>query len=308
MLVRRARPHILSELRLELFIYRILLLVPFEIQSDHHLASTWRIRLYMCSMLLVYVTLRVSYCLQFERNDETFQYFLSNGKVWMLVYMFNFVFSTLSFGCIILNGLFTSTHQIKFFQEFHNFDAILFADFGISIIRSRTRKVNSLALFLGFAYFIGYFLSSWAHPNTSIMNSFQLFSYFITEYFDNILNLLSALYYINCTQLCRERLVAVNKLLQNYCNFSNEQMDIVLQLYVRICIQISLINRFMGIVVLIKITHDFTLGSTIVYAICSSLYSAEIFKELFDLILWLGQTIIGTLLITLIANMLITEV
>lgn len=222
-------------------------------------------------------------------NKKPF-YFYFNGKVWLLVCLFDFAFSTLLFCCIVLNGLFTSTQQIEFFQELHRFGATLFAAFGIPITRSRTRQANRLALILGFIYFIGYFLSSWTRPNTTVMSNLQLFSYFLTDYFDSITNLLSALFYVNCAQLCRERMSVIRKLLRNYCQFRTVQIKTVLQLYVQICSQILLINRFMGVVVILKITHDFTLGSSIVYSICSSLYSAEILKELFDLILWFCQT------------------
>lgn len=303
-----AARHILSDLRLELFIYRMLLLSPFQISRNHQLSTTWKLRLYMCSMLLFYITLRVTYCLQFENDNATFELLYYNGKLWMMVYLFDFLFSSLSFVGIVWNALTTSADQIEFFQELQHINAILLEAFGVSIKRSRIRTANNCLLVACIVYFIGYFLHSWTKLGATIMTPYQHFAYFFTYYLDNIISGLIALYYVACTQLCRELIAIIRKLLLNYCNFSTGQMEMVLQLYVRILNQISLISRFMGFVVLLKVAHDFTLGSSIVYLIFSSLSGDTIFQNFIRSIKWFSHTVIGTILIIMSAEMLLTEV
>lgn len=303
-----AQRHILSELRLELLIYRILLIAPFEILRNQQLATTWKIRLYMCSMLLVYITLRVTYSVQFEDNDTTNEYLYNNGKLWMIVYLFDYIFSTLSFGGLVLNGLFTTTYQIEFFKELQHFDAILNAAFGVPIKRSRIRTANQWALVVGLAYFIGYFFKVLTKFGTTILTPYQHFAYYFTFYLDNILGLITALYFVTCTQLCAERLQCVRKLLRNYSNFSTKKLGIVLELYVRIRSQLFLINRFMGFLIILKISHDFSLGSSIVYMIFCSLKGDKVFNEFVTSIKWFCETVIGTILMILAAEMLLAEV
>lgn len=306
MTVRPAQPNILTDLGLELLIYRILLQSPFEIQKDQQLVTTWRLRLYMCLMLLVYSALRVSFYWQFENNDAI-EYFSNNGKLYMFADMFDQMFSALSIGAIFLNGFITNTQQIEFFQELHHFDLMLFNAFDIPIKRSRTRAAMSFALIFGLVYYFGYCISSVTGINTTtLLSNYQYIANTFTLYFANILSFLTAFYYCNCTQLCRERLSITRKLLRNPSNFSIEQMNTVLQLYVGIRSQILLINKFMGVVVLLKIAHDFALASFIVYLMCSSLYRVK--DHILDLLLWLGEAVIGPLLMTLTANMLMTEV
>lgn len=64
----------------------------------------------------------------------------------------------------------------------------------------------------------------------------------------------------------------------------------------------------MGVLVLLKIARDFTLSSSLVYLMCSSLCAAEGIVENLELLVWLFETIIGTILITVTAEMLMTEV
>lgn len=303
--VRQAQRHILSDLKLELFIYRIFLLSPFEIQQNQKLATAWRVKLYICSALVVYVTLRISFFLLFQGNDKILEYFSTNGKMFMYVAIFDLTFSSLFFVAIVLNGLITNTHQIKFYEDLHLFDEIILATISNPITRSRSRTANTCALIVALVYYIAYFCSSLIYIDTPILTPFQHFALLSTIYIDNILSLLTALYYVNCIQLCRERLEVIRKLLRNHSNFRTEQMHTVLQLYIRIRSQILLINRFMGFMVLLKITHDFTLCSSIMYLICSSLYRAE---YIFQIILWFGETIVGTLLMALTAELLMTEV
>lgn len=305
MSVRRAQRHILSDLKLELIIYRIFLLSPFEITQNHQLAKTWRTKLYMCSMLLVYAALRISFSLQFPGNNGTLQYFSTNGRMIMFVDLFDFTFSSVSFVATILNGLITSSQQIEFFEELHYFDKMLFTAFGIPTRRSRSRTAHSCTLFLGLVYLLGYFVSSLRNIFNTMLTPYQCLAYYFTFYLDAIVSLLTALYYVNCTQLCRERLAIIRIVLRNYRNLSTEQMDTVLEQYNRIRRQILLINRFMGFVLLLKIAHDFTLGSSIVYVMCSSLYRAE---NIFEIIFWFVGTVIGTLLMIMGAEMLMTEV
>lgn len=306
MSVSWAQKHIFSDLKLELFIFRIYLLSPFEIIKHQRLANTWRVKMYMFVMVILYIVLRLSFYVQFQDSDAILRYFLIYGKFWMIVYSFDIMFSLVSFFGVVLNGVITSNSQIEFFQELHHFDVMLFDFVGIPIRRSRTRTANSCALIVGLLYFLGYFISG-VIDDATFLAPYQVFAFHFTNFIDRTLNLLIALLYVNCTQLCRERLASVRKLLQNCSNFNTEQMDTVLQLYVRIRSQILLINRFMGFMI-IKIAHDFTLGSSIVFFICSSLYSANANGDIFDITVWFLETVIGTLLMILAAECFMTEV
>lgn len=128
--------------------------------------------------------------------------------------------------------------------------------------------VNRWALIANIAYLIGDFTYSWFYFSRTILSTYLNFALLCTYYFSNILNSASALHYVNCTQLCRERLKILRKILRNFRNYPTERLDVVLHLYIRISNQIFLINRFMGFVVLLKLTHDLTLGTSIAYKMC----------------------------------------
>lgn len=133
---------------------------------------------------------------------------------------------------------------------------------------------------------------------TTILSPYQHFAYFFTYYIGNIISLSSAILFINCVQLCRERLGIVKKLLCHQDLCSTESLETILKLYIRIRNQILLINSF--IVVLLKVAHDFTLGSSIMYLLCTS--------GILNFAWSFSQTVIGTLLMAIIAEMLTTEV
>lgn len=300
--VGRAQLNILTDLSLELLVYRILLLSPFEILRNQQLATTWRVKLYVCTVFLVYVALRVFFCISLGPGNKLLQFFSYNGQIWMLVELFDFVFTVLSFGGIVMNGLVTSEHQIKFYQNLHEFDNKLAADFKVFIRRSRSRTLNRWTLIASLFYCIVDFFNSWIGYGP-IMSSILKFSFLFPYYISNLLAFVSALQFVNCAQLCRERLAIVVKLLR--CNGRTERLDKILHLYACIRKQIFRINKFMGFVVLLKLGHDFTMGTSIMFMICT--YDNEI-TDLLHLIWWFGHTVIGTLLITLVAGILLAEV
>lgn len=303
--IRQTKPHILTELRLDLFFYRILLLSPFEILPIQQLSSTWRIKLYVCTVLIVFASLRIYFVMCLAESAEIFDLFLFNGQLWMLCDLFDFAFVSLSFCGIVINALVTTNHQIKFYENLNDFNVKLIADFGISIQRSRTQTVNRWVLMASLAYFSGDFIYFWMHFKNTILTNYQNFALLFPFYLTNILTFATALQYVDCTQLLRERLQVIRKILGNYRTFRCERLDKVLLLYTRITNQTCLINRFMGFVVLLKLTHDFTLGTSVVYIMCSKMIG---FKYFFYLMWWFSITIIGTLLMTLVAHKLMAEV
>lgn len=152
MSLNQKQPNILFDIRLELLIYRIVLLSPFEFLRNKQLYTTWKIKLYMYTLLVLYTSLRVSFCLLFADGDATVKFFVYHGLVWMFVYFFDYVFSAVSVYGIALNGIITNIHQIEFFQQLHNFDVMLIANFGIPIKRSPTRSLSSCALIASLVY------------------------------------------------------------------------------------------------------------------------------------------------------------
>lgn len=305
MSVHPEKPHIFTDLKKDLFIYRILLLSPFEILRNQQLAITWRVKVYVYTVLLVFAMFRMHFIILLCQNDEIVPLFLFNGQLWILVDLFDFVFAALSFGGIVINALVTKNYQMDFYEKLYDFDVKLKAVFGISIDRSRTRDVYRFALIASLAYFAANSICGLINFSDSILTTYQNFALFSTYYLSNILTFASALQYVNCTQLCRERLQFVRKILRNFRNCPSEHLDKVLELYTRISNQVILINRFMGFVVLIKVTHDFTLGTSVVYILCSADYE---FMDVLNFVWWFSLTVIGTLLINLEADMLMTEV
>lgn len=255
-------------------------------------------------MLSVYAIFRIYFFILLGQCDEVLQLFLFSGELWMLVDFFDIVFVALSFGGVVINALVTKTHQIVFYENLHDFDVKLNADFEISVRRSRTRTVNRWALITSLAYFAADFIYSVIYFST-ILTNFQNFTLMFTYYLSNILNFASALQYVNCTQLCRERLNIVRKILRNFRNVRTGRLRKALNLYTRISNQMILINRFMGFVVLLKVTRDLTLGTSVLYIMCTT--NIE-FMDVLNFILWFSLTLIGTLLINLIADMFMTEV
>lgn len=304
--VHQEQLHILSDMRIELLIYRILLLAPFEIIGNQKIVTTWRVKIYMYTILFIVATLRLYLFILLALNQNTLQQlFLFNGELWMYVELFSFVISALLFVCIVTSGLLTSKHQIKFYQDLYDFDVKLNVDFGITVIRSRMRTINEWVLFVSLTYNVGDFIYAWINFVPTALNFYQKFAYFCTCYFSNIIGFISALQFVKCAQLCRERIAIIRKLIHD--KYHTERIENVLNLYAHIRSQILLINKFMGFVVLSKLVHDFTMGTSILYMLFSSSYDDGI-MEFWQLLWWLSHTIIGTLLITLFTEMLMTDV
>lgn len=304
--VSQEQPQILSDLSLELFIYRILLLSPFEIRRKHEIVTTWRVKLYMYTFLIAYVTLRLFICIILVENKEILdQLFLFNGKLWMLIEIFDFAISAFLFGGIVTSGLITNNHQVKFYQDLHDFDVKLIADFGVSISRSRVRRINKWALIVSLVYNVGDIINVWISFIPTILTMFEKFAYFFTYYISNIVGFITALQFVLCTQLCRERIAIIRQLLRNKNH--SERLDNVLNLLLRIRNQIFLINKFMGFVLLIKLAHDFTLGTSILYMLFSSSYDEGI-SEFYHILWWFCETISGSLVMTLLTEMLLKDV
>lgn len=306
MSVRQTKPNILTDLSLELLIYRIVLLSPFEILHNQKLAITWRVRLYVYTALLVYAANRVFFCIRMVQINQFLEFFTITGPLWRYVELFDYVFTAVSFAGILTNGLVTSNHQIQFYQELHDFDTQLSADFKISVCRSRTRAINRWVLFANLVYSCGdfYYQYSWLSYSYILAPSLKL-TFLFTFYVSDILVFVSAVQFISCTQLCRERLEIVVKLLRSYCsNDPSERLGKILLLYARICSQIVRINKFMGFVVLLKLGHDFTMGTTLLFMMCA--YDNGI-TTTFS-ISWFVHTLLGTILMTLLSGILIKEV
>lgn len=305
MSVHQKQPQILSDMFLELIIFRILLLSPFKILRNQQIVTTWQLKFYMFTFLFAYVTLRLYLCVLLVIKENFLQQlFLYNGKLWMYVELFSFAISALLFVCIIMNGLLTIKHQIKFYQDLNDFDIKLKENFDISIDRSRTRAINRWALIVSLTCNVGDIFYVWITFVPAISLD-EKFTYFFTCYFSNTIGFILALQFVKCTQLCRERLAIIRKLLQSKYHF--ERIDNILNLYAHIRSLIFLINKFMGFVVLIKLAHDFTMGTSIMYLMFSYSYDDGI-AELLQLISWFGQSITGTLLMTLLTEMLLTDV
>lgn len=300
------QPHILSDLSLELFLYRLLLLSPFEIHRNEQIVTTWRVKFYMLTFLFAYATLRLHLCILLAIKENFLQQlFLFNGQIWMYVELFGFAVSSLLFVCIVTNGLLKISHQIKFYQNLNDFDIKLNADFGVSIRRSRTRALNRWALIVSLICNVGDFIYTWITIESELFTIYEKSAYFFTYYSSNIIGFVSALQFLKCTQLCRERIAVIRELLRKNCH--TERIDNVLNLYAHIRSQIFLINKFMGFIVLIKLVHVFTLGTSIMYLIFTFSYDDGI-TEFLQLLWWFSYTIIGTLVMTLLTEMLLTDV
>lgn len=275
----------------------------FEILHNQKLATTWRVRFYVYTALLVYAAFRVFFCFLMDQNDQFLEFFSITGPIWMYIELFDYVYTAISFAGILTNGLMTSNHQIQFYEELHDFDKQLAADFKIFVRRSRTRAINQWVLLANLVYCCGdfYYQYSWLSYAYTLA---PIFLFLFTYYVSNILAFGSALQLISCTQLCRERLAIVLKLLRSYSNDSTQRLGKILHLYARICSQIVRINKFMGFVVLLKLFHDFTIGTSLLFMMCA--YDNGI--TFTYSISWFVHTLLGTILMTLLSGILMQEV
>lgn len=304
--IHQKQPHILSDLSFELLVYRLLLLSPFEVLRNQQIVSTWRVKLYMFTFFLVYALLRVYLCIILVSNDKIFQTVFSyDGQIWKVVQILIFGLVALLFVGIVMNAVLMNKHQIKFYADLHDFDFKLSADFGVSIGRSRMRAINRWSLIVNLCYNFFDSIYYWNTHVPPILTFSQRFAYFVIYYFSNIIGFVSVLQFVNCTQLCRERMEIIKKLLRNKSH--TVRIGIVLHLYARIRGQIVLINKFMGFVVLIKLIHDFTVGTSILYMMFVSSYDDGI-TEFCEMLWWFSHNIIGAALMTFLSEMLTSDV
>lgn len=307
--------HVFAMYSVEFLIYRIHLLSPFQmLPNSQQLSTTIQMKLYMGTMLVSYMLLRILLYIMIENNVQSRQFFLKSGNLWFSIIIFNFTFETFLFACIVLNSLWTSAYQIKFLQILNQFDVILFDVFNVPIncFQKRVRWVRWILLLCLVDFAIGTYNSAGNGVLQNIFDSFEQFAYISTAHLDKSLTVLVAMQFIHCTEMCRERFVMLKELLR--CDIvsitlKKSHLEAILRLYRQICKLIIMINNFMGFVLLIKIIHDFSLGTSIAYLyLTTNDWGDGKGISLINVLREILLTIAGTFLMSLFADFLMTEV
>lgn len=301
--------HVYVMLHLEFLIYRIHLLSPFQMLPNIQFSCTIQIKVYMCTMFVSYMTLRILFMI--ENNAQSLQYFLKSGNLWFSILTFDFIFETFSFACIVFNSLWTRAYQIKFFQILNQFDVILFDVFNVpkKCFQKHVRIARWILMLCLLHFAVSIYNTAINGILQNVFNSFQQFAYIFTSYFDYSLSVLVAILFIHCTEMCRERLVMIKQVLRSRIILTTSHLEAIFQLYSRICILIVMINNFMGFVILLKMFHDLSLGTSVAYLYLTTtdwgddqgISSINFFKQFL-------LTIAGTFLMSLFADFLMTEV
>lgn len=306
--------HVFNMLSLELLIYRIHLLSPFKMLQNGQLSTTIQIKVYMCILFISYILLRISLYLMIKSNDQSRQFFLSSGNLWFSIIIFDYAYETFSFVCIVLNSLWTSAYQIKFFQILNEFDVILFDVFNVPIncFKKRARWARWVLIFGVVHCTVSAYKSVENGYLDSVFNPLQQFAYVSTAHLDYSLSVLVAIMFIHCTEMCRERVIMLKEVFRSHIisvTLTTSYLEAILQLYRRICMLIVMLNNFMGFVVLLKIGHDFSLGTSIAFLYLTTndwgdgqgISSSKVLRQFV-------LTIAGTLMMAVFADFLKTEV
>lgn len=298
---------IVAAFRTQIYIQRIFLLSPLKFNSNGDLSTGWRQIIYTYCVLLMFGALSIFLTLVTDTNSE---YFTANGFVWLIFGLSDFFLAKIAFVVIVIIAERRKNQQISFFHSLAQLDSILQKEFNIIINYVIYRRVNLIA-----AGFIIIFLGGSAFDigkrliRIGIYTDYEAPAMVITIFIELCAFAFIVMIYINGVMLIGDKFTIIKNVMLSKQVHDEEKLKKLIYVYIELFKVITIWNDYIGWIMMIRLTHDFTASTTVSYVLFSTIIdNSGAGSNMFNILALLSQNVIRIVLVTVFAEHARTKV
>lgn len=298
---------IIAAYRTQIYFHRIFLLCPLRFNNNGDLSNGWLQIVYTYCVLFIFVTFTILLTLA---TDLTSDYYTANGRVWLIFGLTEFFLSKIAFVVIVIIAERKKHQQVSFFNSIAQLDRLLQKEFNISTNYAIYRRVNLCAIFIIICYFgastfdIGRRLFSFGNFRGIKLPAMALPLLLELCVFAMIVTI-----YINGVMLIGDKFSIVKKLMQSKYVQNTDKLHKLMYVYIELFKVITIWNDYIGWIMMMRLTHDFTASTTVSYLLFATLMdNSGTSSNIFNITVLLSQNVIRIVLVTVFAEHAITKV
>lgn len=244
--------------------------------------------------------------------------FFQKSYLWAVIGGFEVLFNNAGLIVLLVLCEFKKNQQLSFLNQIFDIDEVIKKDFQIEISYQSLYFKNVAAVLLCLLYYSGltifvlYFLYGYG------LTSFGVYIFAFLYLYEQICSGTMSLSYINYVLLIRERFKILKNIQIQLTDQSparkQSSLLVISKLFLTykdLCSLIELVNDNYGIVLIVRIAHDFTLTTSQVYLIIWVFIDSNVTNKI-ELVtcvtLWMIQNIVKICLTTLSAELAVKEV
>lgn len=244
--------------------------------------------------------------------------FFQRSYLWAVIGGFEILFNNFGFVVLMILSEFKKNQQLSFLNRIYDVDVVMAKEFQSEMMYKNLYFKNILAVLLCLIYYEGLTVFVLLFLHGYGLTSLGLYTFAFLYQYEQICSGTMSLTYINYVLLIRERfriLKNVQIQLTNEFSIGNKsnlfKTSKLFLTYKDLCSLIELINDNYGIMLIIRIAHDFTLTTSQVYLISWIFMDSQVSNKIELVVcitLWMIQNIVKIGLTTLSAELTVKEV
>lgn len=295
-----------------MILQRVYCISPFQ-RVGNRLKPSLISSIYGLASIVLYYILMV-YSAYLITKSENILPFFRKSYLWAVIGGFELLFNNVGLTVLIVLCELKKNKQLSFLNRIYEIDEVIRRDFRTVIRYENLYMENCVAVFTCLIYYEGltafvlYFLYGHRLTSTGVYVFAFLYQY------EQICSGTISLTYINYVRLVRDRFKILKNLQIDLTNESTTNVIKTSKLFLTykdLCSLIELVNDNYGIVLILRIAHDFTLTTCQVYLITWVFMDSALTNK-FELVacitLWMIQNIVKIGLTTLSAELTVREV
>lgn len=305
-----------DSLKPTMILQRVYCISPFQ-RVGNLLRPSLILSIYGIISLIVYYILLVYSTFLIIKFGNVLPFF-QKSYLWAVIGGFEILFNNAGFVVLIILSEFKKNQQLSFLNRIYEIDMVIAKDFQSEMKYRNLYLKNILAVLLCLIYYGGLTTFVLLFLHGFGLTSFGLYMFAFLYQYEQICSGTMSLTYINYVLLIRERfriLKNVQIQLTNESSIGNKsnlfKISKLFLTYKDLCSLIELINDNYGIMLIIRIAHDFTLTTSQVYLISWIFMDSSVTNKtelVVCITLWMIQNIVKIGLTTLSAELTIKEV
>lgn len=312
--------YLLEALNFQLFLQRMFCISPLTRRGTQVISSS-RTTVYTYGVLLIYVFV-VATSVWMMRADGVFKRQFCNGYLWAIIGYFEFIFVNALYVVGVIYAVIQKNHQIQLINRICQIDNTLQLHYKhLNLDYDALRRRQALVIFLFFLYYIvvmAHILLGLIRTN---LNSIGVLLFALTYQVEQLSMGLVTVAFVNFMMLIKKRfnlLKSVSTIVFDKDDKFGRNSDAtklrlgqMLGLFKELCELINVLNRSVGVVLIFRTAHDFTLATSqcyLMYWILSDNFGSTKYYLIATLFIWMVQNFIKVGATSFIAHSTIKEV
>lgn len=245
-------------------------LSPFILnRKTNQLSPTWYTTAYSYLILVLHFVI-LSLSLWLMAIEGLLKFDSGNSYLWNAICCFEVVFVNVAYPLLIFFTERKKYKQILFFNKIYKIDKLLQDQFSINdIMYRKLYQFNNISVFTIIFYYDGLFLCVlWILIKLDVhLRSYGIFLFALAYHIEQVSNGLMTWFYVNCVKIVKQRFeiisnvqgTIVQSMKSNQQYKTSRDISLLLALYRELCETINILNENSGLMLTIRLAHDFTL-------------------------------------------------